>query len=45
MGKDATKHPNQKIGNGAFVVLMICLVVGLILFGIAVAICVCIFTT
>jgi len=45
MGKDTTKQPNQKISNGAFAMLMICLVVGLILFGIAVAVCVCIFTT
>lgn len=45
IGKDAAKHPNQKISNVAFAMLMTCLIVGLILFGIAVAVCVCIFTT
>ncbi len=45
MGKDAAKHPHQKIGNGAFAMLVFCLIIGLILFGIGVAVCVCIFTT
>lgn len=45
MGKDAAKHPNREISNGAFAGLMVCLIVGLILFGIFVAVCVCIFTT
>ena len=45
MGKDATKHPDQKFSNGAFAALMVCLIIGLVLFGIGVAVCVCIFTT
>lgn len=45
MGKDAAKHSNQNVSNESFAVLMICLIVGLILFGIGVAVCVCIFTT
>lgn len=45
VGKDAAKHPNQKVSNGAFAMLVICLIIGLVLFGIGVAVCVCIFTT
>lgn len=33
MGKDAAKHPEQKIGNGALAILVICFMVALALFG------------
>lgn len=45
MGKDVAKHPNREISNWAFVGLMVILIIALILFGIFIAVCVCIFTT
>ena len=40
MGKDAAKHPKREISNGAFVVIVICFILSLLLFGSFVAICV-----
>ncbi len=33
LGKDAAKHPNQKVSNGAFAVIVICFIISLILVG------------
>ncbi len=33
MGKDAAKHPKREISNGAFVVVVICFIISLILTG------------
>lgn len=40
MGKDATKHPNREVSNGAFAVIVVCFIISLILFGGFVAICI-----
>lgn len=45
MGKDDAKHPNQEISTGAFVVIVICFILSLILFGGLIAACVWYFTS
>lgn len=45
MGKDAAKHPNREVSNGAFAVIVVCFILSLILFGVFVAICVWYFTS
>ncbi len=45
MGKDDAKHPNRKISNGAFVIIVICFILSLILFGGFIAACVWYFTS
>lgn len=45
MSKDTAKHPKQEISNGAFVVIVICFILALLLLGGLVAICVWYFTS
>lgn len=37
MGKDAAKHPEREMSNGAFAMLVFCFIIALALFGGAVA--------
>lgn len=45
IGKDATKHPNREVSNGAFAVIVVCFILALLLFGGFVAICIWYFTS
>lgn len=45
MGKDAAKHPNREVSNGAFAVIVICFILSLLLVSGLVAICVWYFTS
>ncbi len=45
MGKDAAKHPNREVSNGAFAVVVICFVISLILVGGVIALFVWLFTS
>lgn len=45
MGKDAAKHPNREVSNGAFIVIVICFILSLLLAGGLVVICVWYFTS
>lgn len=40
MGKDAAKNPKREFNNGAFVVIVACFILTLLLFGGFVAICI-----
>jgi len=37
MGQESAKRPNHKISTGAFVIILVCFIVSLVLFGIAIA--------
>jgi len=43
MGQESTKHPNHKVSTGVFAIGLICFIVCLVLFGIAIACLVAVF--
>lgn len=45
MGKDAAKHPNREVSNGAFALVAICFIISLILVGGLVALLVWLLTS
>lgn len=45
MGKNAAKRPNREVSNGAFVVVVICFIISLVLVGGVIALFVWLFTS
>lgn len=45
MGKDAAKHPNREVSNGASAVVVICFIISLILVGGMIALFAWLFTS
>lgn len=45
VSKDANKHPNREVSNGAFAVIVVCFIISLILVGGVIALFVWLFTS